>query len=552
MQTDNLDIFKKIVFNLPSFKNTLAAINLLGVVYGVLMYLSIRAFTNIDLNAAVLPYLILFLFITPTLISGELSHRLLPQYPRKWSYFLAASNQLILFIYSLILSGANNLANAWSILWLGLITLYISNFIVLTFTLGSKYIKRISALSFVQPVAILIAFHIFLGRNLLVPIETYMMNIGVIVIATITMAIILYLMDYLLGSNVSNISASQLTSGMLQKEQSALDLGYPTKVDVQTLSITNKSEKIRLGIPWVHPGPIGGFGGGSLSKDIIESLNTDGKGFFFHVPSTHKSDPADPNDNSKIIEAIGKPSEIGKASRMIKKDYENAVFYGRKFNGQRIIFMDVPDYDDYEVSIFKEELDLENTAIVDLHQEDMAGSEKQMYHNTSIAKRLREDLRHFINELDKQSTENYRAGFDVISGQKPLFSLVEEVSDQRTLIFGIEGNGLTQNIRELEKEFAEEFDEVLAFSTDAHSSIHDLAKNKEFKKTRVRRSIDNAVGNLSNASIGLENSETDKIKLLQADYLGLIFSINIIVRLLPITLILLYIVLIVLVFFPIF
>lgn len=552
MQTDNLDVFEKIIFNLPSLRCTLAAINLLGVVYGILMYYSIRAFTNIGLSSTVLPYLIIFLFIAPTLLSGELSHRLLPDYPRKWSYFLAGSNQLILFVYSLILSGANNFGNAWSILWLGLITLYISNFVVITLTLGSKYIKRISALSFVQPVAILTAFHIFLGKNLLIPIERYLLNIGVILVATTIIATIMYLMDYLLSSNVSNISASQLTSGMLQKEQSALDLGYPTEVDVQTLSITNKTGNTRIGIPWVHPGPLGGFGGGSISEDIIENLNMDGKGFFFHVPSTHKSDPADPNDNSKIIEAIGEPSETGKASRLIKKDYENAVFFGRKFDEQRIIFMHVPDYDDYEISIFKEELNLENTVIVDLHREDMAGSEKQMYYNTSIAERLREELRDFIRELDKKGTEHYRAGSDVLGGKKPVFSLVEEVGDQRTLIFGIEGNGLTQNIVELEEEFAEEFDEVLAFSTDTHSSIHDLAKNRDVKKTKIRRSIDNAVANLSKASIGLKNIKTDKIKLLQADYDGLIFSINIIIRLLPITLILLYIVLIILVFFPIF
>jgi putative membrane protein len=210
--------------------------------------------------------------------------------------------------------------------------------------------------------------------------------------------------------------------------------------------------------------------------------------------------------------------------------------------------MDVPDYDDFEISIFKEQLNLDKTAIVDLHQEDMAGSEKQMYYNTCIAGKLRENLNDFVSELEKLEQQGYRAGSDVVKGENYIFSLSEEVGDQRTLIFGIEENGLTDNIRELELEFAEDFDEVLAFSTDSHSSIHELAIESEVKKTKIRRSVDKAVGNISDASIGLGRSKTDKMTLLQADYSGLIFSINIIIRLLPVTLILLYIVLIILVF----
>ena len=548
MQTDNIDVFKKIIFSLPSFKATFTAINLLGIVYGYLMFFSVRSFANIDLGISVLPYLILFLFIIPTLLSGELAHRFLPSYPRKWSYFLALSNQFILFIYSLILSGANNLGNAWSVLWLGLITLYVSNFIVLAITLSTDYIKKISVLSIIQPVTILAAFHFFLGKNLLIPIERYLLNTGLILVATVILVIVIYSMDYLLNSNISNISAFELTSGLLRKEQAALDLGYPTEVDVQTLSITNESGTARIGIPWVHPGPLGGFGGGSLSKNVIEKLNRNGKGFFLHVPSTHRSDPVNPEDNNKIINQIGFPGENPKASKLLKKEFNNTKFYGRRFNGQKIIFLDIPDYDDYELAIFKEEIDLDNTTIIDLHQEDMAGTEKQMYYNTAISEIVRENLQEFIKELDQMDLEDYGAGFKVQTRDNPFFCLVEEVGDQRTLLYGFEGNGLTDNIRELEEEFRNEFNEVLAFSTDTHSSIHELAKEKDLEKPEIRRYIDEAVGNLSPASIGLGNSKTDKIKLLQADYSGLIFSINIIIRLLPVTLILLYLILILWVF----
>jgi putative membrane protein len=548
MQTDNLDIFEKIIFHLPSFRATFAGIVGLGFIYSTLMYLSFSAFTQIPVKLKVIPYLAAFLFILPTLLSGEVLHRFLPDYPRKWSYFLALSNELILFIYSLILSGADNIGNAWSIIWLGLITVYISNFLVITLTISTDYIKRISVFSLVQPVAVLAAFHVFLGRYLRIPIQEYILNTGLIMVAMLLVVVTLYTMEYLIGSNVSNVSAFKLTAGLLQKKQEALDLGYPTEVDVQTVSITNQNGNAEIAAPWVHPGPLGGFGGGSLTTDIIEKLNQKGEGFFLHVPSTHKSDPADPADNSKIIDAVEEPEKVSEASRLLKKEYENATFYGRRFNGQKLVFIDIPDYDDYDLAIFRELIDPERTAVVDLHQEDMAGNQKTMFYNSAIADRMRENLRDFMEELEELEVSSYEAGFSTDISEKSFFSLVEEVDGQRTLLFGIEGNGLTDNLRELEEEFAEEFDKVLAFSTDTHTSIHELAKDQHLKKSKVRRIVDKAVVDLSSGSIGLGNQKTGKMKLLQDDYSSLIFSINIIIRLLPITLVLLYLGLIIWVF----
>jgi len=68
-------------------------------------------------------------------------------------------------------------------------------------------------------------------------------------------------------------STLQLSSGILGKKAETLDLGYPTRPDVQTLKFENQTGEIDISIPWVHSGPMAGLGGGRLSTDVIEDLN---------------------------------------------------------------------------------------------------------------------------------------------------------------------------------------------------------------------------------------------------------------------------------------
>ncbi|MFB6242444.1 MAG: DUF2070 family protein, partial [Candidatus Nanosalina sp.] len=350
MAQDNVDIFKKVIFSIPSSRKLVLAAVLLGAVYSVISFYALRVFTSHAIEPFLIPLIGAFVFIVPVIISGELLHFSLPDYPRNWGYFLAVCNQFILFVYSLILSGADNAPNAWHIFWLGLITVYLSNFLVLALSIGEKF-KRLSALSAVQPLFILVSFHVFVGRVLEIPIELYVLNLGIFFFAGIVLFTALAMIDYLMGSNLPGVSAFSLVSGLLQKEQEALDLGYPTRPDVQTLDIENEEGRARLAIPWVHPGPLEGFGGGNLTTDVIEGVNSDGDGFFLHVPSTHKSDPCDPRDAQKILDALKEPETVGEASRLLKKSYGEVTFYGRKIDGKKIIYLDARElgcYDDFE------------------------------------------------------------------------------------------------------------------------------------------------------------------------------------------------------------
>ena len=545
MGSDNVDILKKVVFNIPSLKKIFASVISLSIIYSVLVYLGLEAFTSISVQAPIILFIAVFVFILPTIVSAELFHRFIPAYPRKWGYFLALCNQTILFIYSMILTGADNFLNAWNVLWLAIITVYLSNFLVLMLTIGYRYIRRISLLSLAQPALILTAFHLFLGSQLEIPFMTYMTNFAVLLFAGVLLLVAFLITDFLMKSNVSNVSIFQLSSGLLQKKTETLDLGYPTKPDVQTLKFENISGEAKIAIPWIHPGPMEGFGGGRISSEIIDELNRKGDGFFFHVPSTHKSDPVNPDDYNKILEAMEEPEKHSEASKLVKKEYEMVNFYGRKINGKKIVFMEISeenDYDDYELSVFREIIDPEETILVDLHNHErkLVGKRKEVWYNTEAAERLRENLRDFLKELEKEEVFEYKAGFDVDAEDTKIFSLVEDVEDQKSLMFGIEGNEAGKEIRDLEREYEKEFDEVITFTTDTHRSVHDLSRKKQVDQNRVRKSIEKSIEGLSKAKLGFTNNKTESMKLLQEDYSGLIFSINILIRLIPLTLIVLY------------
>lgn len=546
MGSDNLDILKKVVFNIPSTRNIFTALTVLGIVYSFLVYAGLELFTPMSYSKSLILFIGIFVFILPTVSSAELLHKFLPDYPRKWGYFLAFCNQTILFVYSMILTGANNFGNAWNILWLALITVYLSNFLVLMLTIGYRYIKTISLVSLVQPALILFAFHIFLGRALQITFLTYLTNIAVLAIAAVLVVIIILATEFLLKTNVSTVSVLQLSAGLLQKKPETLDLGYPTKPDVQTLKFQNSADEAIISIPWIHPGPMEGFGGGKLSSKIIEELNQKGKGFFFHVPSTHKSDPANPDDYKKILDAMEEPETVSKTSKLVKKDYGIVKFYGRRLGEKKIVYMETSEdenYDDYELSVFKEIIDTEKTVLVDLHnhERELQGTREEVWYNTETAEKLRNHLLDFLEEIEKEETYSYSAGFEADPEDTKIFSLVEEVDDQKTLTFGIEGNEAGEEIKQLEIEYSDRFDEVVTFTTDTHCSIHDLSREHQVEKQRVRNVVEKALENVSSGRIGFTSKKSETMKLLQEDYSGLIFSVNILVRLIPLTLILLYI-----------
>lgn len=543
MGADNVDIFKKIVFGLPSLRIQIVAMLILSFVYSALIYVAFNVFAPIQLFPMMIPIAAISLFIIPSFSAGELFYRIFSDYPRHWSYFLALVNQALLFVYGIILSGANNAANAWSIIWITFITLYLVNILVLIMSVGIEHYKRILAVSLTQPLILVAGFHLVIGQALQISTIEYFFSFGSLFTAAVFLVTLLFIVDYLIKSN-TDVSAFELTSGLLQNDRESLDLGVEARPDVQTLKIEGK-ETIRLAAPWVHPGPLGGFGGGQLSSNMIDSLNKEGKGFFMHVPCTHQEDLSDPDDSEKLLEAVTNPEMHEKASKMIYREYEGIEFYGRRVNGKKIVFMRAEGIDDYDVGVFMGDKDKGEVLLVDLHNHDIhEGPEKEVQYGTQEADRLKNSFDAFLEELEDLELYDYRAGFDVSCSEHALMAMVEEVGDQKILYMGTDTNGVTEDLRELRDKYSAEYDYVLLFSTDTHASVYDLANMKSSDTGEMRSLIEKADSTVDSKSIGFESRKSDPVRLLKNDYNGLVFSINILIRLVVIALLFFYLLLV--------
>ncbi|WP_144798705.1 DUF2070 family protein [Halorubrum depositum] len=549
MGADNVDVFQRLVFSVPPLKAQLPALVALSGVYSLLAFVAFSAFTPLSPEpSSVLPVAVL-LFLLPFLFAGELFHRLLPNYPRSWSFFLALVNQFVLFVYSLVLSGANDVGNVWSIVWLLFITIYLINILALVVSTGIDRYKRILLVSLAEPAALIAAFYAFAGGNLGFSTYRHVFAFASLLIAAAFLVSVLALVDYLIRSN-TDVSAFALTSGILRNDRESLDLGVEAEPAVQTLAVDN-GRRLTLAAPWVHPGPLGGFGGGQLSGNLIDALNEgDDRGFFLHVPCTHKEDLSNPTDAEKILDAVGDPDGAGRASRLVHGDYGEIEFYGRRIGDRQVVYLHGEGIDDYDTGVFMRDVDESDLLLIDLHKHDIQdGPTKEVQYGSSEADRLKRHFDDFRERLAEEPLGEYAAGFSVVRDDRDMIAIVESVDGQDVLTMGIDTNGVTPDIRELAASHRGEFDEVLVFSTDTHASIHELANKTRSNVEALEAGIERAVDDVSPATIGLESRKTEPVELLKNDYNGLVFSVNILIRLTVIALLALYVLLVLWLFF---
>ncbi len=548
MGADNVDAFQRLVFSVPSLRIQIPALVALSVVYSAIAFVAFSTFTPLaPAPSTVIPIAVL-VFLLPFLLGGELFYRVLPRYPRSWSFFLGLVNQFVLFFYALILSGANDVGNVWSIVWLLFITIYLINILALVVSTGIDHYKRILLVGLTQPAALIAAFYAFAGGDLGFSTYRHVFAFASLLIAAAFLVLVLAIVDYLIRSN-TDVSAFELTSGILRNDRESLDLGVEAEPAVETLAIDN-GERLTLAAPWVHPGPLGGFGGGQLSGNVIDALNEGGNGFFLHVPCTHKEDLSNPTDAGKILDAVADPDRVDRASKLIHGDYGEIEFYGRRLGEKQVVFLHAEGIDDYDTGVFMRDVDEEDLLLVDLHKHDIQeGPKKEVLYGSAEADRLKGHFDDFRERLAEEPLYDYAAGFEVRRAEQDVMAMVESVDGQDVLLMGIDTNGVTPDVRDLESRYRETFDEVLVFSTDTHASIHELANMRHSNVDALETAVERAREDVAPASIGLTSRTTRPLKLLKNDYNGLVFSVNILIRLTVIALLGLYALLVLWLFF---
>ena len=582
MGADNVDAFQRLVFSVPRLRVQAAALVVLSAVYGIGTFAGFWLFTPFSPDPSRIVPVAVLIFLIPFVTAAELFPRVLDGYPRSWSYFLALTSQFVLFVYALVLSGADNVGNAWSIIWLSFITLYLINILVLVVSTGIDRSDRILLVSLVEPAALIAAFYALGGSDFGFSTYRHVFAFASLLIAAGFLVLILLVVDYLIRSN-TDVSAFALTSGLLRNDRESLDLGVEARPSVETFAVDN-GNRLTVAAPWVHPGPLGGFGGGQLSGSLIDALN-DGRdgdateraeaggaadggrslgsaadgpaGFFFHVPCTHKEDLSNPADAQRILDAVGNPDRTGRASQLVsesygeREGYADVRFHGRRIGDKQVVVLHGEGIDDYDTGVFMRDVDRDEVLLIDQHRHDIQnGPDVEIQYGSAEADRLKRAFDDFRDRLaDAELADSYAAGFSVTRTEQNALAMVESVDGQEVLWIGVDTNGLTPDVRETADAYREEFDAVIPFSTDTHASIHELANMRESDVDAIERAVDRAVDDVAPATVGFESRRTEPVKLLKNDYNGLVFTVNILIRLTLISLVTLYVLLVLWLFF---
>lgn len=540
----NLYAFEKLVREVPDSSTLMYLITISGLLYSAVLRLFVENQINWGIGSTAVAEILLvatLVFIVPAIIAGELYYRFLKRVKRNWSLAIALISETIFFGFLLLMSASDTLQLSWKFYWAGVLSVFLATYTILVLSAGNHGIRKLGLLSSAHSLMLILPAYYFIAQFQAFSRAEFASKLGILFVTGLILIALVIIHEYLMKVNISDINGSHLTSGLLQAKEEELLAGYPAQPLVYNLEIENREGSFELGAPWVHPGPLGGFGGATLTEKVIEEKNEDGEGFFLHLPSTHQSDPVHPESAEKIIEAFEEPETGGKTSELLEREFDEMVLRGRRIGDRKLVFVETDEFDDFEKEIFLDAVDPEEVLVFDQHSHPEHRN-REMMHNSSVsAEKTRENLLEFLEELDQQPLHDYSAGFTVERNGKDMMALVEEVNGQRTLLIGSDENGPCQNMLEAEEDFKNSYDYVNIFTTDTHKDLKDLASKKNIEKDTIERAVKEAEKGLSNAEIGFKTSRSDTINLLHRDYYGLMHSINILTRLFPLSVIILYI-----------
>lgn len=540
----NLYAFEKLVRDVPRSKTLMYMITVSGLLYSTILHLFVEKQLNWNIGSTAFAEILLvatLVFIVPAIVSGGLYSRFLKRVKKNWGLAIALIGETIFFGFLLLMNVSDTVQLSWKFYWAGVLSVFLATYTILVLSAGNHGIRKLGLLSSAHGLMLILPAYYFIGQFQAFTRAEFASKVGILFVTGLILIALVIIHEYLMKVNISDINGSHLTSGLLQSKEEELLAGYPAEPVVYNLEIENEDGEFSFGAPWVHPGPLGGFGGATLTQKVIEHKNDGGEGFFLHLPSTHQSDPVHPDSAEKIVDAFAEAEKQGEASELVEQEFEDMVMRGRRLGDKKIIFIETDEYDDFEKEIFLDIIDPEEVLIFDQHSHPEHRN-REMMHNSSIsAEKTRKNLEEFIGKLEEQPLKAYSAGYGVERNGKDVMALVEEVGDQKTLLIGSDENGPCETVLKAEKNYEDRFDHVNIFTTDTHKDLKDLASKRNVEEDRLSSAVEKADKTLSNASIGFETSRSEPVNLLHRDYYGLMHSINILTRLFPLSVIILYI-----------
>ncbi len=524
--------FKKMVFKSPSPRISLVVIAVLGFVSALI---SVRwIFSDLQMDFLKTSVLSFFFFAASPAIYGLATNYIFDKFYGRRAFLLALINQVLL------LSGVLTIQYSTDIIFFTLSFAYTINILSLAGVNNDKgFISLLYPLFYFSPI---FAFLHFTGVFVL-----SFVLVAVFFLVGIASLLSVHVVEYFFRLNLET-SPLELINSFINNEPISLKSGTEISSMVQALKIRTDRGDYTISLPWLHPGPSGTVGGGTMSKSLINNLSGSGdenaKGYFWHVPSSHEEDPCNPEVNRRILDSVlsKEPVYDEKATKIFKRSNDSFEIYGQKIGESFIVFLNVEGVDDYEMSIFRKIIDEtgKRIAFVDMHHHKPTDENKMLMEGEEVSENLVREIIDLLNDLEEKEAFNLRAGMEV-SQDGDLMALVEEIDDSKYLFVTLNKNGIPvcfeDKLEEIDRD--ERFDHTILLTTDTHESLDflDDACGADLPFSSV---IDTAFNNTSEAKVGLLEDKLDGVKVLGKKSYIFESSVTFAVHLFPILILLIY------------
>ncbi len=548
---EKLKKFAKLFFTTPSRKKTMGLIWLMGFIYASLTYIPVYKHTTFLFSIKVGFSVAILLYILPSLVFGALATILFKDMRKNW-YALALLNETLLFLGVISLYLLTTTAHILNLMWWWLLLIYGIDFLVFVVFYGKKLNVKSSVFSLSYPLMVVFILyklfynHINLGRGLL---YENLIILGAVIGGTLA---VIYFLEYLFGGNIEGVTLvetlSKFVRGMGDENFYISGLGIRIKALLQSLWIKSGDKHTVLVIPWLHPGPMRGFGGGLLTSRLISYVNKRfDSGFFLHVPSSHEIDTLSIGVVDKIKRGLKMPEKYaGKATGVLKESAGSIMIYGQKIGDVFLFVIDAAHINHYDVSIFYyiRNKFKEKIVFADAHNNKPLKSPKDLQFGEKDMETIEHLIENLMARLKKEPEHSLKIGTSINKNNK-MFSFVVQSGRQKNLYFVLDEDGIEKHNKELIKSIAKKhnFDNIIVLTTDTHSeNVRDILSEKEYDKNEIEAIIEDSLNNLKSASLGYSESWLENVGVMGNTFMALKNTATILIHLTPVLLGALYLI----------
>ncbi|MFW6025042.1 MAG: DUF2070 family protein [Candidatus Woesearchaeota archaeon] len=524
--------FQKILFKAQSYKRSLIFILTSSFLFGFLLafFDAIPRYKNPILDTF---FFALTLFLVPSVIYSIVLNLSLNKFYKDRAFLLSLINQLLIFSSIIISLGTNRLVvSIFGIL-------YSINLFSITGTEGRNgLIPLLFPLIYFLPIFFFLDY--FMIFNLSYIFYLSILGLGIALMGSI------HLTEYFFNLNIPEISAVEMISSFINDDIAIVNTGTYIDTIIQKLNFNNENGSFKVIIPWLHPGPVKGIGGGSMSTEVIKSVNKNSKGFFWHFPSSHEDDPVDPEINQRILKKEGKYISNNKSTYMLKTTSGKFTIYGQRFNDFYLFILEGRRKDDYDSTIFHEIRNLfdKDVIFVDTHNHaPFSDVDPNLVYGEGEAIRLKEAVFSLKERLDSDKLKQFKVGSHFSEGND-FFVLTLSIGKEKYMILTMDCNGislkLTQKLNDFKKD--QNYDEMLFLTTDAHDVTDFIIKEKNITSELIKLAMESSEKNMSKANVDFMQEELEDVKVLKNDWHRIFASLNYMLHFFPISLIVIFII----------